>query len=343
MRKGSLIILVLLALLAAGCGGGSDSTSTTAVQSFRIPVTSPPIVYEKEIRAKEKSNGLVGSEPKLIKPEGTPPDTIAERDVIEGIGHLAGPESKVTIQYVAFDYKTGKKLGESSWDQGKPLTFTIGQEEVMKGLEQGVEGMEVADRREMVIPPDLNTGPEVPAGIPQNTQVIIVAEMLRVQENPSEETSSKSEKSGEEKPGQEKSGKKAGGRELSKAEASKLTKPKVTVPQGPPPKKLVVKDLKTGKGPAAKAGDEVTVQYVGVNYKTGKEFDSSWSRNEPFPFTLGSSSVIPGWEQGVEGMKVGGRRELIIPPELAYGPAGSPPAIGPNETLVFVIDLLAIK
>lgn len=344
MRKGSLIILALLALLAllaAGCGGGSDSTSTTAVKPFRVPIkTSPPIVYEKEIRAKEKSNGLVGPEPKLIKPEGTPPDSIAERDVIEGIGHLAGAESKVTIQYVAFDYKTGKKLGESSWDQGKPLTFTIGREEVMKGLEQGVEGMEVADRREMAIPPDLNTGPEVPAGIPQNTRVIIVADMLRVQEGPSEKGE---EKPKEEKPSQEKPGKKSGGRELSKAEASKITKPKVTVPQGSPPKKLVEKDLKQGSGPAAKAGDEVTVQYVGVNYKTGKEFDSSWSRNEPFPFTLGSNSVIPGWEQGVEGMKVGGRRELIIPPELAYGPAGSPPAIGPNETLVFVIDLLAIK
>ena len=81
-------------------------------------------------------------------------------------------------------------------------------------------------------------------------------------------------------------------------------------------------------GAEAKSGDKVTVQYVGVNYKTGKEFDSSWSRNEPFTFTLGAGEVIPGWDQGVEGMKVGGRRELVIPPELAYGPAGSPPAIG---------------
>jgi len=340
MRKGSLIIPALLVALFAGCGGGSDSTSTTAVKSFRIPVTSPPIVYEKEIRAKEKSNGLYGPELKLIKPEGTPPETIAERDVIEGIGHLAGPESTVTIQYVAFDYKTGKKLGTSSWEQGKPLTFTIGKGEVMEGLELGVEGMEVADRREMVIPPDLNTGPEVPAGIPQNTRVIIVAEMLRAQEKPAEETSSKSE----EKPKEEKSSgsKKSGGGELSKAEASKITKPKVTVPQGPPPKKLVVKDLKQGSGPTAKAGDEVTVQYVGVDYKTGKEFDSSWSRNEPFAFNLGAGEVIQGWDQGIEGMKVGGRRELIIPPELAYGSqeAGS---IKPNSTLVFVVDLLAVK
>jgi len=127
-----------------------------------------------------------------------------------------------------------------------------------------------------------------------------------------------------------------------KASGGEKTKPKVTVPTGAPPKKLEVKELEEGSGTEAKSGDEVTVQYVGVNFKNGKEFDSSWSRNEPFSFTLGAGEVIPGWDQGVEGMKVGGRRELIIPPELAYGPEGSPPAIGPNETLIFVIDLLEV-
>ncbi len=132
--------------------------------------------------------------------------------------------------------------------------------------------------------------------------------------------------------------------ESSSPEASggEKTKPKVTVPTGAPPKKLEVKELEEGSGAEAKSGDEVTVQYVGVNYKNGKEFDSSWSRNEPFSFTLGAGEVIPGWDEGVEGMKVGGRRELIIPPELAYGETGAPPAIGPNETLVFVIDLLEV-
>jgi peptidylprolyl isomerase len=124
--------------------------------------------------------------------------------------------------------------------------------------------------------------------------------------------------------------------------AKKKTKPKVTVPKGAPPSKLVIKEIEEGAGAEAVSGDEVTVQYVGVDYKNGKEFDSSWSRDEPFTFTLGEGQVIPGWDQGVEGMKVGGRRELIIPPELAYGEAGAPPSIGPNETLVFVIDLLEV-
>jgi peptidylprolyl isomerase len=126
-------------------------------------------------------------------------------------------------------------------------------------------------------------------------------------------------------------------------EAASGKKPKVTVPSGPPPKKLETNDLREGSGPAAKAGDEVTVQYVGVGYDTKKQFDASWDRGEPFPFTLGAGLVIPGWEQGIEGMKAGGRRELILPPELAYGAAGSPPAIGPNETLIFVVDLLDLK
>ena len=132
------------------------------------------------------------------------------------------------------------------------------------------------------------------------------------------------------------------GAPAAEAGGAEKTKPKVTVPKGAPPKKLEVRDIEAGTGAEAKAGDEVTVQYVGVNYKNGKEFDASWDRGEPFVFQLGAGMVIPGWDQGVEGMKVGGRRELIIPPELAYGPQGQPPAIGPNETLIFVIDLLEV-
>ena len=125
--------------------------------------------------------------------------------------------------------------------------------------------------------------------------------------------------------------------------AEKKTKPKVEKPSGAPPKELVTNDLEEGSGAEAKSGDTVTVQYVGVNYKTGKEFDASWGRGEPFTFTLGGGEVISGWDEGIEGMKVGGRRELIIPPNHAYGSTGSPPVIPPNETLVFVVDLEAIE
>ena len=113
----------------------------------------------------------------------------------------------------------------------------------------------------------------------------------------------------------------------------------IPAPAGDPPAKLVIKDIVKGKGKVAKAGKPVTVQYVGANWSNGQEFDASWDRGQPFQFQLGAQSVIPGWDQGVAGMKVGGRRELIIPPDLAYGPQGQPPAIAPNATLVFVIDM----
>jgi peptidylprolyl isomerase len=118
------------------------------------------------------------------------------------------------------------------------------------------------------------------------------------------------------------------------------TEPTVKPPPGPPPSSLGIKDLIKGTGPEAKAGETVTVNYVGVLYHGGKEFDASWKRHEPFSFALGQGQVIPGWDKGVVGMKVGGRRELIIPSALAYGPKGSPPTIPPNAPLVFVIDLL---
>ena len=119
-------------------------------------------------------------------------------------------------------------------------------------------------------------------------------------------------------------------------------KPEVEVPDGPPPDELVVEDLEPGDGDEAKSGDQISVQYVGVDYETGEEFDSSFDTGEPFALQLGAGSVIQGWDQGLEGMKVGGRRQLIIPPDLAYGAEGQPPVIGPNATLVFVIDLVSI-
>jgi peptidylprolyl isomerase len=118
--------------------------------------------------------------------------------------------------------------------------------------------------------------------------------------------------------------------------------PTVTPPSGTPPTTLVTKDLIVGTGPEAKPGQSVTVNYVGALYSNGKVFDASWKRHEPFVFGLGRRQVITGWDQGVAGMKVGGRRQLIIPPSLGYGSKGVPPSIPPNATLVFVVDLLAV-
>jgi peptidylprolyl isomerase len=121
------------------------------------------------------------------------------------------------------------------------------------------------------------------------------------------------------------------------------TRPVIPKPSGSPPRKLDKEDIVKGKGPAAKPGDTVTVQYVGMAFSTGEEFDASWDRGQPFPVPLGAGRVIEGWDKGLVGMRKGGRRMLTIPPKLAYGSEGYPPTIAPNETLIFVIDALDIK
>lgn len=119
-------------------------------------------------------------------------------------------------------------------------------------------------------------------------------------------------------------------------------RPTVTVPSGTPPTQLEATDLIVGTGPAATAGQTVTVQYDGYSWTTMKEFDASWNRGQTFSFPLGQGQVIQGWDQGVVGMKVGGRRELIIPSNLAYGSQSPTPAIASNDTLIFVVDLVSI-
>jgi|SRR5947209_14466769 len=119
-------------------------------------------------------------------------------------------------------------------------------------------------------------------------------------------------------------------------------KPEVTVAAGEPPTSLTVEDIEVGSGPEATAGTDVDVHYVGVSWSNGRQFDASWDRRSTFSFRLGGGQVIPGWDQGVAGMKVGGRRRLTIPPALGYGSRGAGGAIGPNETLVFVVDLVDV-
>jgi peptidylprolyl isomerase len=119
-------------------------------------------------------------------------------------------------------------------------------------------------------------------------------------------------------------------------------KPEFPGPSGDPPTELVMRDIVKGKGPKAQPGDTLTMQYVGVAWSSGQQFDASWDAGQPFPFQLGAGMVIQGWDEGMVGMQKGGRRLLVIPPDLGYGAQGAGGAIGPNETLIFVVDLVEI-
>ena len=122
-----------------------------------------------------------------------------------------------------------------------------------------------------------------------------------------------------------------------------MTKPSIAPKTEPAPATLTFVDLVVGEGAEARSGQRVDVHYVGAHYASGEQFDASWDRNATFGFTLGAGQVIPGWDQGVAGMKVGGRRELVIPSHLAYGDRGAGGVIRPGETLVFVVDLVAVR
>ena len=122
-----------------------------------------------------------------------------------------------------------------------------------------------------------------------------------------------------------------------------MAKPDVSIPDSDPPGDLLIEDVVVGEGDEATTGQNVEVHYVGVSWSNGQQFDASWDRGDTFTFQLGAGQVIQGWDTGVQGMRVGGQRRLTLPPHLAYGSRGAGGVIGPNETLVFVVDLVGVR
>jgi peptidylprolyl isomerase len=246
-------------------------------------------------------------EPKVPLPKGTPPNHLVVKDLKKGIGEEAKPGDILVTKLVAH-YVTGEPL-ESSWAKGgKSFIFQLGHEEANPGWEKGVPGMRVGGRRLLIVPPDEGSRfGTVGEGKPEDTLVYVV-ELVAVMPK----------------------------------QLKTRTEPKVVPPKGPAPDELVVHDLIQGEGMAAEDGDLLTVQYVGIYYD-GRHFTNSWKRTKQFHFKLGAHSykANPGWEKGLKGMRIGERRELIIPPKLEYQ-SGAPEGSKPSDTLVYVVDLIGI-
>jgi peptidylprolyl isomerase len=291
MGKFILITLVIAALLVGGCGGGSSTEDTTASSKADTPAakednssaetetassekdetaapTNPPPLwisgpqtpfrYQDELKI--KPSGLAGSEPKPVIPNVQRPNRIAMKDLLDGIGTYFSTGEQVTVQYVGYD-RSGKKFA-SSWDRGRPVTFTLGAGETIPAWEEALNGMEIADRRVVTVPPKLAEG-NYPPNIPKGEPVVFILELLP------RSSAKKAERPPRPKPA----------KQASKGAGGKKTKPKVVPPKGPKPKQLVVEDLEEGTGPEAQPGDELTVQYVGVGYESGTEFDTSWGKS----------------------------------------------------------------
>jgi FKBP-type peptidyl-prolyl cis-trans isomerase len=211
-----------------------------------------------------------------------------------GTGEEATAGNNVSVHYTGWLYTEGKRGAQfdTSLDRG-PFEFPLGGGRVIKGWDEGVQGMKVGGKRELFIPPELAYGARNIPGIPANSTLDFEVELLKVSPRP----------------------------------------------------KVTSIDQKIGDGAVAVAGATITVHYTGwlyANGKRGAKFDSSLDSGEPFQFRLGAGEVIPGWDQGVQGMQVGGKRELIIPPDLAYGPRGAGGVIPPNATLDFEVELLTV-
>jgi peptidylprolyl isomerase len=292
-------------LLAAACGSKEATLKGTVVKDAAPCHDSVP----------DPASAKPQTPAKLAKP----PAKLVTKDLkvdAKGCGISTG--TYVGVDYIGVVASTGKTFADS-WSSGQPLQFRLGASQVISGWEQGLAGMTVGSRRELTVPAKLAYGAKgLPSlGIGPNAALEFVIDLVSLSDSPT------------------------ACRPATDIPAAK-GKPTTVAMPAKPPAKLVKKDLKVGTGAVAKKGDDITVNYVGISCATGQQFDSSWDRGQPFDTVLSTSGIIAGWVQGVPGMKVGGERELEIPAALGYGAQGQG-GIGPNDPLVFVIQLLAVK
>lgn len=317
---GTVAAIGALALVFAlpACGGDDDTvetggTATTRARSDQAFGTSGCEVADL------KASADVTTKPTVAVPNCAPPTELVSSDIVEGTGGAAAPGDATVVQYLGVAWSTGSTF-DNSWDRGAPFTFDLGAGNVIQGWDKGVVGMKPGGRRLLILPPELAYG-DAGAGtdIKPGETLVFVVDLISA--TPPKLCN-------------------ADGIDVS---ADLATKPAVTNPDCTTVDGLKVRDIVEGTGAPAAAGNDIEVKYVGIAAATGEQFDASWDRGDNFSFKLGSGNVIPGWDQGVAGMKEGGRRLLVIPADLAYGAAGSPPTIEPNATLVFVVDLVKVK
>ncbi len=313
MRRTAAAAVLPLLLVVAGCGSSSD------------PTPAPKNATIKDITV----TGDVGSKPKV---EFKPPvsfDTTESTVVTKGPGKgdAITPDSQVTLDFVGINASDGSEIG-STYDEGaQPQIFTVNQ--VVKAFSKGLEGDHAGDRVLIASSPADAFGPAGNgADVGKNTSIIFVVDVLKVA-TPLSEAQGKSVDAPATVPSIV----------LDKDGHPRSFKATAQTPKTVD--KLGVYDVIQGDGPPVEAGQTLTVQYIGQIYPDGKVFDSSWQRDQPTQFPIGSGGVIKGWDEGLVGQKVGSRVILVIPSKLGYGKQGQGSDIPANSDLIFAIDILA--
>ena len=326
MRRRRVAALAITSLLAvgviAGCGS-SSSSSAAAGASASSSASSAADTYTSVT-----ATGAFGKAPTVTIPAKAGSGALYTKTLIQGTGPALTSSDSLLGNFVLYVWsgKTHKLLG-STYSDGVPTLFTGS---LLPGLETALEGQQVGSRVLAVIPPKdaFGTAGNSQIGVGANDTVVFVIDMIKSFANTDGVTGTQTSN---------------GGGTLPTVTAGAAGKgPTITIPKTAAPKTLQVKTLVKGTGPVVKKGNYIVVQYTGVNWRTGKVFDSSWSRSEPWATEIGEGQVIKGWDTGLVGQTVGSRVLLVIPPADGYGSAGSSSAgIKGTDTLVFAIDILS--
>lgn len=334
-RRTSLIATgaaLALSLSVAACGDDSDSAADAAASTSASASTSESPAASASASASGTAaasgqlptvTGGFGQPPTITVPDGEPPSDLVVKTLVKGKGPAVEAGETIVVNYAGVRWDDGKTF-DSSFDRGAPAGFGIGVGAVIPGWDSGLVGVKAGSRVLMVLPPDQAYG-DTPPGEPIQAGDTLVFVVDVLGSHSGDETAK-----GEPAPTEDDS--------LPYVSITPKA-PEIIIPAGNPAKQLIVIPVVVGSGPKVQKGDTVVVQYKGVLWRNGKEFDASWGRNQPFVTTIGKGAVIPAWDKGLVGQTVGSRVMLVVPPKDGYGPAGSGQIKG-TDTMVFAVDIL---
>ncbi len=320
--------LVLVATLAA-CGDDAEPAADPLPSTSSTDSASPSASSSESDEPAAAGDlptvkGEFGQTPTITVPESEPPSDLVVKTLTQGNGPAVEAGETIVVDYAGVRWEDGLTF-DSSFDRGSPAGFGIGVGAVIPGWDSGLVGVKAGSRVLMVLPPEEAYGDQPPSGAPiqaGDTLVFVVDVLGSYAGNEAAK--------GEPAPTEDDS--------LPSVSITPKA-PEIVIPAGDPTNRLIVIPVVVGDGPEVKKGDTVVVQYKGVLWRTGKEFDSSWSREQPFVTTIGQGAVIPGWDKGLVGQTVGSRVMLVVPPKDGYGDAGSGEIKG-TDTMVFAVDIL---